>query len=251
MTTMKERTVWQLLTDAGLRRIFTYLAAGLLTAAAVFLLGHEIRLHVETIEAWIRNLGLWGLVAFVVLFVLATSLLVPESVLSIMAGALFGLKWGIPAVVVGNLLAASLQYGLSRKVLRKHIDRLIASRPSLVAIQRAAGGDKLGMQALVRLTPVNPATLSYLFGAVGVRFSGFLLACLAFVPHMVLEVYFGYAAKHATRMAVRTTHGVYAHDIAVFGGLTLTAMVMVIVSKKARQAVMQSVSETEQRPGLR
>ena len=35
--------------------------------------------------------------------------------------------------------------------------------------------DEFHLQFLLRLTPLNPATLSYLLGAAGVRFWGFLI----------------------------------------------------------------------------
>jgi uncharacterized membrane protein YdjX (TVP38/TMEM64 family) len=242
--------IGRLLASARFRTALTYLAMGLLLVAAIVLAGDEIEHHIDAIEAWITNLSPWSVLAFVGLFVVATSLLIPDTVLSIMAGALFGLGWGIAAVVVGSLLAAALQYALSQRLLRARIERAVAARPSMAAIQRAVSRNEVRLQALLRLTPLNPAMITYMLGAVGVRFAGFLFACLALVPNLVIEVYFGYAGKHVAGMAGRGTHAAHLHDLTIIGGLAVTIIVMVFVSRTARKGVMQAVSETVTEPGV-
>ncbi len=215
---------------------------GLLLVAAIIFAGKEIGHHIDLIDAWITGLGPWGILAFIGLFVIATSVLMPDSVLSIMAGALFGLAWGTAAIIAGSLLAAALQYALSQGVLRVRIAQVVDKSPSLAAIQRTICHDALRLQALLRLTPLNPATVSYILGAAGVRFFGFMLACLALVPTLFIEVYFGYAGKHMARMAGRNTSALYLHDLIVIGGLVVTVIVMVVVSRMARKAFLAAVA---------
>jgi uncharacterized membrane protein YdjX (TVP38/TMEM64 family) len=235
--------------SARFRKNLIYVAMGFLLVVAIVLAGDQIKHHIDAIEAWITNLRPWSVLAFVGLFVAATSLLLPESVLAIMAGALFGLEWGITAVVLGNLLAATLQYALSQRLLRSCIERILAKRPSLAAIQRAVSRNEVRLQALLRLTPLNPAMISYVLGAADVQFAGFLFACLALVPNLVIEVYFGYAGKHLARMAGRDTDALQFHDLTVIGGLVVTMIVMLFVSRTARKAVVEAVSETATDPG--
>jgi uncharacterized membrane protein YdjX (TVP38/TMEM64 family) len=242
--------VRRLLASAHFRTALTYLAMGSVLVVVIIVAGDEMEHHINAIEAWIANLRPWSVLVFVGLFVVLTSLLMPDTVLSIMAGALFGLRWGIAAVVAGSALAAALQYSLSQRLLRGHIERALARRPSLAAIQRAVRRNEVRLQMLLRLTPLNPATTSYVLGAAGVRFAGFLLACLALVPNLVIEVYFGYAGKHVARMAGRNTHEVYVHDVTVIGGLAVTILILVFVSRMARKAVMEAVSETATEPAL-
>jgi len=238
----------------GMRRFFArarsraalpYLAAGLLLLIAIVMVGRDIGHHINAIESWIAHLGPWGVLAFVGLFVLATSLLLPDTVLCIIAGALFGLGWGVAAVVVGSLLAGALQFALSRQLLRASIQRALAAKPSLAAIQRAVSRDQFRLQVLLRLAPLNPATISSLLGAAGVRFWGFLMACLALTPNLAIEVYFGHAGKHVARMAGGDARTAHLHDLAIIGGLAACVVVMVLISRMARRAVMQAVAETE------
>jgi len=235
--------VRRLLTRASLRAALPYLAIGILLVIAIVVVGRDIDHHINAIESWIAQLGPWGALAFVVLFVVATSFLVPDTVLCIIAGALFGMVWGAAAVLAGSLLAGALQFALSRRLLRARIERTLLAKPSLAAIQRAVIHDELRLQVLLRLTPLNPATISYLLGAAGVRFAGFLIACLALAPNLIIEVYFGHAGKHMARMAGGGTKAGHLHDFAIIGGVVVGVIVMVLVSRMARKAVMQAVAE--------
>ena len=237
--------VRRLLATVCSRAAIPYLAVVVLLTVAVVAGGREIGHHIHAIESWISTLGPWGVLAFVGLFVVTTSFLLPDTVLCIIAGALFGLGWGMTAVLAGSVLAGAMQFALSRKLLRARIQRMLAVRPSLAAIQRAVIRDEFRLQVLLRLTPLNPATISYLLGAAGVRFSGFLIAGLALAPNFLIEVYFGYVGKHAARMAGTGLQAARMHDLAVFGGLAVCVVVMVLVSRMARKAVMEAVAETE------
>jgi len=237
--------VQRFLARAYSRAALPYLTVGLLLIVAIVGAGREIEHHINAIESWITKLGPWGVLAFVGLFALTTSFLLPDTVLCIIAGALFGMFWGVAAVLAGSVLAGAMQFALSHKLLRARIQRTLAARPSLAAIQRAVSRDEFRLQVLLRLTPLNPATISYLLGAAGVRFSGFMIAFLALTPNLVIEVYFGHVGKHAARLAGSNARTAHLHDLAIIGGFVVCVAVMVLVSRMARRAVMQAVAETE------
>ena len=235
---------------AGSRTVIIYLVVGLLVLVAIVAGGREIEHHINAIESFMAKLGPLGVLAFVGLFVLATSFLLPDTVLCIIAGALFGLFWGVAAVLAGSVTAAMIQFALSHKLMRGRIQRTLAARPTLLAIQRAVRRNEFRLQLLLRLTPLNPATISYLLGAAGVRFSGFLLACLALIPNLVIEVYFGYVGRHAARLAVSNARTDHLHDLVIFGGLAACVAVVVLVSRMAHKTVLRAVAETEKAGGL-
>ena len=232
-------------TRAYSRAALPYLAVGLLLIVAIVLGGREIEHHIKAIESWIATLGPWGALAFIGLFVLLTSFLLPDTVLCIIAGALFGLGRGVGAVLVGSILAATIQFALAHQLLRARIQRRLAARPSLAAIQRAVSHDEFRLQVLLRLTPLNPATISYLLGAAGVRFSGFLIACLALTPNLAIEVYFGHVGEQAARLAGGGAKSLHLHDLAIIAGLLVCVAVIVVVSRIARKAVTQAVAESD------
>lgn len=245
-STARTTSVRRLLARSQSRTLFSFLAVALLLLAAVLVLAREIEHHLLALESWIERLGPWGILAFVFLFALAMSLLLPESVMCIAAGALFGLARGVAAVMAGSLLGAALQYALSRRLLRARIERSLAARESLAAIQRAVLHDEIRLQLLLRLTPLNPATVNYLLGAAGVRFSGFLVGCLAMIPSLFLEVYLGHAGKHLARLAGGNARTTILHDVTILVGFAVALVVTIFVSRQARKAVIQAASDTEE-----
>src|SRR4051794_30673570 len=195
--------------------------------------------HVLEIERWIADLGPAGPAIFIGLLVVSTSILIPEALFAIAAGALFGLDWGFLIVVVGNLIAATIQYALARSFLHDRIQRMLASRPQLAAIQRAVLKDEVRLQLLLRLTPLNPASLSYVFGAAGVRFPAFLFACIGLAPHLLIEVYLGHAGQHLTRMTTGVAPHSFAHKAITVAGLVISAVVVLIISRIARKSIQE------------
>ncbi|MGB5307134.1 MAG: hypothetical protein WBO57_12915 [Gammaproteobacteria bacterium] len=139
--------VRRFLARAYTRSMLPYLAVGLLLVVAIIIGGHEIKHHIIAIEAWITQLGPWGVLAFIGLFILATTFLLPDTLLCIVAGGLFGMRWGAAAVVTGSLLAAAIQFAFAQQLLRSRIQRTLA------AIQRAVSRDEFRLQLLLRLMP--------------------------------------------------------------------------------------------------
>jgi len=210
----------------------------------IVLLGREIEANGAELEAWMARLGPWGMAVLVVLLIVATSLLVPESVFGVAAGALYGIGWGFALVLVANVLAAALQFGLARRWLRPRIQRMLTTRPPLAAIQQAVVDDDIRLQVLLRIAPLNPAAISYLLGAAGVRFLPFLLSCLALTPHLLLEVYLGDAGARLARLAsVGASSSTWADEALLAGGLIAGGVAVIIVSRLAYRAVLKSTAQ--------
>jgi hypothetical protein len=87
--------------------------------------------------------------------------------------------------------------------------------------------------------------MNYLLGAAGVHFPGFLLASLAHTPNLLIEIYFGFAGKHAARLASNDAHTAHLHDLVIFGGLAVCIVVMLLVTRIARKALMRALAETD------
>jgi uncharacterized membrane protein YdjX (TVP38/TMEM64 family) len=231
------------LTFESLRESLPLLVAAVLFVVAVVFLGAQMKHHIHALEAWIEDLGPWAELTYVGFFVIASSIIVPETILCILAGALFGLGHGILAVLLGTLVACPLQYWLSRRFLRARIQRALGKKPALDAIRRAVVQDEIRLQFLLRLAPFNPALMSYLLGATGVRFRGFMLACLAIVPHVLIEVYFGHVGKHVVQLAEGERRVDRMHVLSVACSVVIALVVLVLVSRAARKALMQAVGD--------
>ena len=216
-------------------------AAAGLTLLLVFL-GRLTALNLTALEGWMHDLGPWALVAYVGVFLALTTVFVPDTLLAIVAGAVFGMRVGIVVVSVAGLLAATLQYFLARTLLRDRIAVWLRGHPRLSAIQDALGHDQVKLQWLLRLTPFNPTTVSYLLGATGVRFVPYLLACLGLIPAFVVEVYVGHAGRNLASAADRRDAVGPWHDVLMIAGLIACLIVVLWVARVARRAVRDAVA---------
>ena len=221
-----------------LQALAPYLVLGVLLVVALALFGPRLSHHLHDIAAWVMGLGPWGPPAFVVVFAAATSLFVPESLFGIAAGLVFGIPRGLLILAIASAVAAGLQLMLARTLLRPRVDRLIGARPMLGAVAQAVRRDGWRLQFLVRMTPLNSAAVSYALGAGGVRTGPFFGALSGLLLHLFLEVYAGYTSRHVARMAGRTHAILQGHDAVVLGGILVSLVGVVMISNRARRAVL-------------
>lgn len=81
------------------------------------------------LRAHYARTGMLGLLLFSGMYAGLTLLPLPLSVVTIAAGAVFGLARGVPAVILGATLGAALAFCLSRILGRDTVQRLAGRRP--------------------------------------------------------------------------------------------------------------------------
>lgn len=93
--------------------------------------------------------------AYFLLYVACTSLSVPSSLgLSLVAGALFGLGWGLLLVSTASTVGASLAFLTTRHLFRDWVQRRYGER--LAAVNRGIERDGAWYLLAIRLTPAIP-----------------------------------------------------------------------------------------------
>ncbi|MDH4064320.1 MAG: VTT domain-containing protein [Acidobacteriota bacterium] len=227
--------------------ILSYGLAGAVLVAGVLFFGREIDRHIGDVEAWVGGLGAWAPIVFALLYAILGSIFVPDVLLGIIAGSVFGFARGLAAVAVGSLAGAILQFVLARHVFKRSVDRFLSSRPSLAAILAAVRRDEWRLQVLIRFTPLNRAVTSYALGAVGVGFARFVGACTALLPSLALEVYVGSAGKHLARIAGQPDQAVVLRDVVLIAGLAVALAAMTIVSRAARRTLEAAAAASGRR----
>ncbi|MEC3975845.1 TVP38/TMEM64 family protein [Amycolatopsis sp. H20-H5] len=125
-------------------------------------------------QDWTADLGAGGIVVFVLLYAVATMLLLPATVLSAAAGVLYGPLVGIAVVWVGAVLGACGSFGLGRVLSRSAVEQLAGRR-----IDRLNGFlTERGTVAmlLVRLVPLFPfALVNYGSAVTAITFRRYLI----------------------------------------------------------------------------
>ncbi|MGE0376269.1 MAG: VTT domain-containing protein [Planctomycetaceae bacterium] len=201
------------------------------------------------IHSGIDGLGLWGPVILGLLYVLATLLFIPGSVLTLASGAIYGLALGTVIVSLASTTGAALAFLIARYAARDRVRRTVEQSPKLAAIDQAIGEQGWKIVALLRLSPAVPFNLqNYLYGVTSIRFWPCVLASwLAMLPGTFLYIYVGSLGK--TAAAGQSTS---AAEWALRGvGLLATVAVTVYIARVARNAIQQRthIRNDDERPG--
>lgn len=217
---------------------------GAIAVAAVLYLGREAGGYVPQFATWVDSLGVWGPVAFIAGYVVAVVAFIPGSILTLAAGAIFGIGAGVAYVFVAATLGASAAFLVSRYVARSAIEKRLAGNPRFAAIDRAVGNEGRKIVFLLRLSPVFPFNLlNYGLGLTRVRFADYVVACFGMLPGTLLYVYYGKLAGDVAALAggAAPERGAEYYAVLVLG-LVATIVVTAIVTRIARKAL---ASQTE------
>ena len=212
--------------------------------AAVALIAAAKYFHVQDLLKqaldWVGRLGPWGPVIFIVLYVVATVLFVPGSVLTLGAGAVFGVVWGSIYVSVAATLGATCAFLVGRYLARDAIARKIEGNERFAAIDKSVENEGWKIVGLTRLSPVFPfRLLNYAFGITRVKVGHYILASwIGMMPGTVMYVYLGSLAKAASGERTRTTG-----EWALYGvGLLATVAVTIFVTRLAKRTLAKKIT---------
>jgi uncharacterized membrane protein YdjX (TVP38/TMEM64 family) len=210
-------------------------AAALLAAGRFFPVQELLRGALD----WIAGLGAAGVAAFVALYVLACVLMVPGSLLTLGAGAVFGVVRGTAIISVASTLGATAAFLVGRHLARDWVARRIATNPRFAAIDTAVGREGWKIVGLTRLSPAFPFNLlNYAYGLTSVRPRDYVLASwVGMLPGTVMYVYLGSLAGSLATLGA-PGGGRTPAQWALFGvGLAATVAVTVLVTRIARRAL--------------
>jgi uncharacterized membrane protein YdjX (TVP38/TMEM64 family) len=205
---------------------------------ALLLLGQRAASIVPAFAEQVAEMGAWGSILYAGAYVLGAVLLIPGSVLTLAAGAIFGLVQGTALVLVSATLGAAAAFLVARYVARGYVERRIGTGP-LATVDRALARQGFRLVFLLRLTPVVPySLLNYSLGLTQVRFRDFLLASVGMLPGTLLYVYYGKVIGDVAALAGGAD---VPRDLAYWVflgmGLVATIAVTVLVTRTARRAL--------------
>jgi uncharacterized membrane protein YdjX (TVP38/TMEM64 family) len=195
--------------------------------------------------ASIQSLGFRGMIVFVLLYILAAVFLLPAVVLTLGAGAIFGVAKGFVVVAIAETLGATAAFFVGRYLARDWVWKLIEGNPTLVGIDEAIAREGWKIVGLVRLSPAFPfILLNYAFSVTGVSARDYILAsCIGMMPGTVMYVYIGALAGDLALLGT----GQRAHTPAEWAlyafGLVVTLAVTIHVTRLARAALKRRIPD--------
>jgi uncharacterized membrane protein YdjX (TVP38/TMEM64 family) len=197
----------------------------------------------ESIVLRLTEVGPWAPVLFVVAYVMFSITLAPAVLLSLAAGAAFGLWRGTLFVFIGALLGATAVYGLAAPLARSRLIRWADPGGRIAATRHAVGADGLWVMFLLRLSPVVPfVLLNYALALSGVPFRPYAMASVGMLPAIVLYVYYGKVAGDVAAVVtgVAAPRGpVYYKVLAT--GLLATLVAAMTITRAARRALQSTI----------
>ena len=207
--------------------------------ALLLIAGRKLGALIPAFTTWVDGLGVWGPVAFVAGYALATVAFVPGSLLTLAAGAIFGLGEGTALVLVAATLGASAAFLVSRYVARGFVERRLAGNERFAAIDRAIGEEGRRIVFLLRLSPVMPFNvLNYALGLTTISVWDFMLAGLGSIPGEIVATYGGKIGGEALALAGQAEGPKDASYYAVLlAGLVATVAATFVVTRTARRAL--------------
>jgi uncharacterized membrane protein YdjX (TVP38/TMEM64 family) len=217
------------------------LLAGLLVFALLALVGSRLAGELSTVALWLDGLGPLAPLAFIGTYAIATVAMVPGILLTLSAGALFGLVPGTLYTFVAATTGASLSFLVSRYAVRGTVERWFSANRRFSALDRAVARDGRRIVFLLRLSPLFPFNaLNYALGITDIRFSDYLLACAGMLPGTLLYVYYGKLAGDVALAAggLAPERG-FAYYAVMALGLAATLTVTAYVARLARRALAE------------
>ena len=215
--------------------IFLAVATALFGAAKYFQVQDLLKQALD----WIGELGPWGPVIFIALYIVATVLFIPGSVLTLGAGAVFGVVWGSIYVSIASTAGATCAFLVGRYLARAAIARKLEGNDRFAAIDQAVAKEGWKIVGLTRLSPVFPFTLlNYAFGLTRVKLGHFVIASwIGMMPGTVMYVYLGSLAKAATGERTRTSGEWVLYGV----GLLATLVVTLFLTRIAKKALAKKI----------
>jgi uncharacterized membrane protein YdjX (TVP38/TMEM64 family) len=217
------------------------LGIGAAALLALLALGRAAGAHVPQFASWVEGLGWWGPAVFVTAYAAATIAFVPGAILTLAAGAIFGVVEGTLIVFVAATLGATGAFVVARYYARDAIERRIEGNAKFAAIDRAVAQRGRRIVLLLRLSPMFPFNLlNYALGLTQVRLRDYVIASIGMLPGTLLYVYAGAVAGEVAALAGGVAPakgaGYYAFWVV---GLTATIAVTAVVTRTARQALQE------------
>jgi uncharacterized membrane protein YdjX (TVP38/TMEM64 family) len=216
------------------------LMAGILLVVALAVAAQYFNLQglLKSALSWTESLGAAGFAVFILIYILATVVFLPGSILTLGAGALFGVVWGSVCVSIASTLGATAAFLVGRYLARGWVEKQISGNDKFKAIDAAVAREGWKIVGLTRLSPIFPFNLlNYAFGVTQVSLRDYFFASwIGMMPGTVMYVYFGSLGKDLATLGSQQQPSTIQWVLRTVG-LIATVLVTVYVTRLAKTAL--------------
>ncbi len=215
-----------------------------IAVAVLLVAGRTLAGGVLTFAQWVEEIGPAGPIVFIVGYAVAAVALVPASLLTLAAGAIFGLGAGVAWSFVAAFLGSAAAFQVARHGGRRFVEGRIAGDARFTAIDHAIAEQGGRIVFLLRLSPVFPfVLLNYALGLTRIGFRDYLLASIGMLPGTLLYVYYGTVAGEVAALAGGGVQRDTGYYVSLAVGLVATVAVTTLVTRIARKALREATGD--------
>ena len=131
----------------------------------------------QQLHIWLETMGIFAPIIYIVLYTIATLLILPSTPLNLTGGAIFGVWWGTLWTTAAAIIAAMIAFIFSRTVGREFISQKLGQRWQAVDAEISQGG--LFYMFAIRLLPIIPyGIVNFSAGLTSIKFQDYLVGTL-------------------------------------------------------------------------
>lgn len=169
--------------------------AGLAVASCLFVIISRMPLAtiISQANSWIASQGAWAIPVFMAIYIVAAVFGIPNIVLILAAGTLFGLAEGVVSASIADTLSIAACFVIGQTVGRRWLTKVLKADSRFHKLDRVFAKKGWTIVLLTRLSPVLPSNiLNYGFSLTKIDFWQYLFfSWLGMLPVIFTYVYIG------------------------------------------------------------
>ena len=145
---------------------------------------------ITEVQHWIQSLGIWGPVAFFIIYLGSVIATIPGTIFGVIAGGLFGSVIGVILISISSTVGASICFLIARYFARDTVARWFSKNKTMKRLDELTEEQGMMIVGLTRLIPLFPFTLlNYGFGLTKVSFKTYVFwSWLCMLPGTIIVV---------------------------------------------------------------
>ena len=203
---------------------------------------YGFRENIEEIHHWIQSVGIWGPIAFFLIYIGVVIATIPGTIFGIIAGALFGSVEGVIIISISSTVGASLTFLIARYFARDAVAHWLSKNKTMKRLDELTENQGIMIVGLTRLIPLFPFTLlNYGFGLTKVSFKTYVFwSWLGMLPGTIIVV------VGTDALTQGLTQGRVPWEL--IGVLLITSLILGLMIWYARRQIQEKRKTQEEQP---
>lgn len=231
------------MTLAWLRKKRVWVGLAIASCLAVMVSQLPLLTWLTDAHKWLAGWGVWTIPMFMAIYIVAAIFGLPNIVLILAAGTLFGLTEGVVSASIADTLSIAVCFVIGQTVARRWIIKVVRENSRFHKLDRAFAQQGWKIVLLSRLSPLLPSNiLNYGFSLTQINFWEYLFfSWLGMLPVIFTYVYVGTFSAN-----ILTLNGQPENMVFQALGLVATLGVMIYTTRLTTSALRHQ--ETHEAP---